>query len=75
MIGFERTEKLLKPLTYDSRLRTLNCIDSEISNPDEIAKKLGRHRSTIEKHLRLPLAANIVEKVPSLTKDGQLSNC
>ncbi len=53
----------------------MNCIDSEISNPDEIAKKLGRHRSTIEKHLRLPLAANIVEKVPSLTKDGQLSNC
>jgi IS30 family transposase len=64
MIDFERTEKLLKPLTYDSRLRTLNCIDSEISNPDEIAKKLGRHRSTIEKHLRLPLAQTSLKKFP-----------
>ncbi len=53
----------------------MNCINSEISNPAEIAKKLGRHRSTIEKHLRVILAANIVEKVPSLTESGQLSNC
>jgi predicted transcriptional regulator len=39
----------------------------------EIAKKLDRHRSTVEKHLRVLLKAGIVEKVPSLTKAGQLS--
>ncbi|MGA9388268.1 MAG: winged helix-turn-helix domain-containing protein [Candidatus Bathyarchaeia archaeon] len=75
MIDFERTKKLLKPLTYDSRLRILNWINSEISNPAEIAKKLGRHRSTIEHHLRVLFEANIVEKLPSLTRSGQLSNC
>lgn len=75
MIDFERTKKLLKPLAYDSRLRILNWINSEISNPAEIAKKLGRHRSTIEEHLRVLFEANIVEKLPSLTKSGWLSNC
>jgi predicted transcriptional regulator len=42
------------------------------SNPGEIAKALKRHRSTIEKHLRVLLKAGIVEKVPSLSKGGQL---
>lgn len=73
MIDYERTEKVLKALADGSRLRILNCIEKEISNPGEIAKQLKRHRSTIEKHLRVLLAANMVEKVPSLTKRGQLS--
>jgi len=69
----ENTEELLKALANKSRLQVLECIQKEISNPGEIAKKLNRHRSTIEKHLRVLLTANIVEKVPSLTKSGQLS--
>ena len=40
---------------------------------EEMAKKLGRHRSTVEKHLRVLLKSGIIEKVPSLTIGGQLS--
>jgi len=34
---------------------------------------LKRHRSTVEKHFRVLLTANMVEKAPSLTKSGQLA--
>jgi DNA-binding transcriptional ArsR family regulator len=73
MNDYEKTEKLLKALADKSRLQILECIKKGVSNPGEIAKKLQRHRSTIEKHLRVLLTANIVEKVPSLTKGGQLA--
>ena len=73
MNDYEKTEKLLKALANKSRLQILACIQKGISNPGEIATKLKRHRSTIEKHLRVLLAASIVEKVPSLTKGGQLA--
>jgi DNA-binding transcriptional ArsR family regulator len=73
MVDHKRTEKLLKALADESRLLILECIQAGTSNPGEIAKKLNRHRSTIEKHLRVLLGAGIVEKVPSLTKGGQLS--
>jgi predicted transcriptional regulator len=42
------------------------------SNPGAMARKLNQHRSSIEKHLKVLLAAKIVEKVPSLSKGGQL---
>jgi len=73
MSDWEKTEKLLKALADKSRLQILECIRKGVSNPGEIAKKLKRHRSTIENHLRVLLAANIVEKVPSLTEGGQLA--
>lgn len=55
-----------------SRLQILDCIRKGTSNPGEIAKALKRHRSTIEKHLRVLLKAGIIEKVPSLSKGGHL---
>lgn len=55
-----------------SRLQILDCVAKGASNPGEIAKALKRHRSTIEKHLRVLLKAGIIEKVPSLSKGGQL---
>ena len=73
MIDYEKTERFLKALADKSRLQILECIPNEIANPGEIAKKLDRHRSTVEKHLRVLLKAGIIEKVPSLTKAGQLS--
>lgn len=73
MSDYERTERILKALASKSRLQILECIQNGISNPGEIARRLRRHRSTIEKHLRVLLAANIVEKVPSLSKGGQLT--
>lgn len=69
----EKTEKLLKALADKSRLKILQCLQEGICNPGEIAGRLDRHRSTIEKHLRVLRAANIVEKVPSLNETGQLS--
>ena len=73
MSGYEKTERLLKALADRSRLQILECIQKGVANPGDIAKKLDRHRSTIEKHLRVLLKAGIVEKVPSLTEKGQLS--
>ena len=72
MSDYEKTEKILKALACKSRLQILDCIRSGVSNPGEMAGKLKRHRSTIEKHLRVLLAARIAEKVPSLSKGGQL---
>jgi len=72
MSEYEKTEKILKALACKSRLQILDCIRSGVSNPGEMDGKLKRHRSTIEKHLRVLLSARIVEKVPSLSKGGQL---
>jgi DNA-binding transcriptional ArsR family regulator len=69
----EKTEKLLKALGNKSRLQIVECIQRGIKNPGKIARSLDRHRSTVEKHLRVLLKAGIVEKVPSLTNQGQLS--
>lgn len=73
MSDYEKTEKLLKAFADAGRLQILECIQRGISNPGEISRELNRHRSTVEKHLRVLLKADIVEKVPSLTKGGQLS--
>jgi len=73
MSDYDKTEQLLKALADKSRLKILELIQEEISNPGDIARRLQRHRSTIEKHLRVLLKANVVEKVPSLTKDGHLA--
>lgn len=73
MSNYEKTEKLLNSLASKTRLQILELIREGTSNPGAIARKLNRHRSTIEKHLRVLLAAKIVEKVPSLGKGGQLT--
>jgi DNA-binding transcriptional ArsR family regulator len=73
MNDYEKTEKLLKALASKSRLQILELIRKGVSNPGDMAKELNRHRATIEKHLRVLLAARIVEKVPSLSKGGQLT--
>ncbi|NWG10273.1 winged helix-turn-helix transcriptional regulator [Candidatus Bathyarchaeota archaeon] len=75
MSDYNKREKLLKALAEKSRLQILDCIQKGIANPGNIAKKLDRNRSTVEKHLKVLLNANIVEKVPSLTKEGYLCIC
>jgi len=69
----EKSEKILRALASKSRLQILECIQKGVSNPGQMARELKRHRSTIEKHLRVLLAAKIVEKIPSLSKGGQLT--
>lgn len=72
IIDYEKTEKILNAMASKSRLQILECIQKGDSNPGEIAKALSRHRSTVEKHLRVLLKAKIIEKVPSLSKGGHL---
>jgi DNA-binding transcriptional ArsR family regulator len=69
---YEKTEKILMALASRSRLQILGCIQNGSSNPGEMARDLKRHRSTVEKHLRVLLRSGIIEKVPSLSKGGQL---
>ena len=75
MSDYNKREKFLKALADKSRLQILDWIQKGIANPGDIAKKLDRNRSTVEKHLRVLLNAGIVEKVPSLTKEGHLCIC
>lgn len=73
MTDQEKIVCLLKALGDRSRLQILECIQGGIGNPGKMAHSLNRHRSTVEKHLRVLLKAGIVEKVPLLTKEGHLS--
>jgi DNA-binding transcriptional ArsR family regulator len=69
----EKMEDLLKAMGDKSRLQILECIQQGINNPGKVSRNLNRHRSTIEKHLRVLVKAGIVEKTPSLTSQGHLS--
>lgn len=73
MSNYEKIVKLLNALASKTRLQVLELIREGTSNPGDMARKLNRHRSTIEKHLRVLLSAGIVEKMPSLSKGGQLT--
>lgn len=73
MSDYAKTEKILRSLASKSRLQILECIQHDVSNPGDISKESKRHRSTIEKHLRVLSAGGIVEEVPSLSKGGQLT--
>jgi len=73
MSDYEKTEKILGALASKTRLQILECIQRGVSNPGDIARELKRHRSTIEKHLRVLLRAKIIKKVPSLTRGGNLT--
>ena len=66
-------EKFLSALASSARLEILNAISEGFANPGEIAEKLDKHRSSIEKHLHILLVAGIIEKKPSLNKKGQLT--
>ena len=69
----EKIERLLKALGDGSRLQILECVEVGVGNPGKMARNLNRHRSTVEKHLRVLLRAGIVERVPLFTSEGHLS--
>ena len=51
---------LQNALVDRSHLQILECIQRDVSNPGDLARKLDRHRSTVEKHLRvLPKAGTV----------------
>ena len=72
MSDYEKTIRVLKALSSKPRIQILECVQKGITNPAEIAKALRRDRSTVEQHLRVLLEAKIIEKVPSMSKEGQV---
>lgn len=59
-------------LGSEKRLDIVENIDKGISNPGELAKKMNVGRSTIEKHIRVLVEGEILEKNPGLSSEGQL---
>lgn len=72
-MGYDRAERVFRALGSRSRLRILECLRRDVTNPGEIARELKRPRATIEKHLRVLVTAEVIEKVPSLSKSGNLT--
>jgi predicted transcriptional regulator len=64
--------RVLNALADESRLRIIQTILSGTSNPGEIARSMGKHKSTIEKHLRILLETGVIQKTPRLDDEGHL---
>ncbi|HUU77749.1 MAG TPA: ArsR family transcriptional regulator [candidate division Zixibacteria bacterium] len=63
MSDFSKVEILLKAFASTSRLEIIDCIQKGITKPGEIALKLNKHRSTIDKHLKILVEADVVKRV------------
>lgn len=64
--------QIFRGLGNERRLQIVESIEKGISNPGEISHKMGLPRSTIEKHIRVLVDADLVEKLPGLTIEGRL---
>ncbi|HIH60457.1 MAG TPA: winged helix-turn-helix transcriptional regulator [Ferroplasma sp.] len=73
MRDYVQEEKFLSALASSTRLEILDMISEGHTNPGDIAERLNKHRSSIEKRLRILVTAGIIEKEPSLNERGQLS--
>ncbi|MBN1330132.1 MAG: winged helix-turn-helix transcriptional regulator [Candidatus Heimdallarchaeota archaeon] len=62
----------LNALANERRLLILEKIEQEVSNPGELSRSLNLGRSTIEKHLRVMVSGNVLEKNAGLSSEGQL---
>ena len=65
-------QRVMKALGSSTRLEIVELIQRGISNPGQIARKMDRHRSTVEKHLSILTMAGIIEKSPSLNELNRL---
>ncbi|MFW9924528.1 MAG: ArsR/SmtB family transcription factor [Candidatus Thorarchaeota archaeon] len=72
-VDYQELETLMKAFSSATRLQILDCLQRGINNSGKIAKELGLHRSTIEKHMKVLEEANVVKKIPSLTEKSQLT--
>ncbi|MHA1245006.1 MAG: ArsR/SmtB family transcription factor [Candidatus Heimdallarchaeota archaeon] len=62
----------MKALASQTRLEILDHIQRGITNAGEIALSMDRHRSSIDRHLRILADANVVKKIPAKTKQGKI---
>ena len=63
---------ILKALGSTTRLEIVGLIELGVSNPGQIAKRMKRHRSTVEKHLRVLASSGVIDKSPSLNEFNRL---
>lgn len=73
MSDFSKIEILLKAFASTSRLEIIDCIQKGITNPGEIALELNKHRSTINKHLKILVEAEVVKRVDISVKEDTTS--
>jgi len=62
----------LSALANERRLQILEKIELGVSNPGELSRSMNLGRSTIEKHLRVMVSGNVLEKEAGLSSEGQL---
>ena len=61
-----------KAMGSEPRQLILGAIERGVKNPSAIGRLLHMPRSTVEKHIRILLAARIVRKVPVLKERDRL---
>ena len=72
MRDYIKMEQIMKALASQTRLEILDHIQRGITNAGEIALSMDRHRSSIDRHLRILTDANVVKKIPGKTKQGKI---
>jgi predicted transcriptional regulator len=65
-------EQIMKAYASQARLEILDHIQRGITNVSDIALSMGRHRSSIDRHLKILVDANIVKKVQAKSKQGKI---
>ena len=72
MTDYNKMEQIMKAFASQTRLEILDHIQRGITNAGEIALSMDRHRSSIDRHLRILAEANVVKKIPAKTKQGKI---
>ena len=68
MNNYQRMERIVKALASEIRLEIIDLIQKGIASAGEIAEKVDRHRSSIDRHLKILADANIIKKVATKTE-------
>jgi DNA-binding transcriptional ArsR family regulator len=70
---FTKNIEAFKAMGSEPRQQILQAINEGTSNPGKISRKLTMPRSTVEKHLRILLQANLITKLPILNEKQRIS--
>lgn len=70
MSDYVKMEQIMKAFASQTRLEILDHIQRGITSAGDIAMKMDRHRSSIDRHLRILADVNVVKKVLAKTKKG-----
>lgn len=70
---FASSIEVFKAMGSKPRQLILEVIERGVKNPGHICRELGLPRSTVEKHIRILLDADLVRKVPILNDQDRIS--